>query len=308
MEIQQNEKDKKSKSYLMILIAILAALNIGIGYTLYKDNQKKNELTAQNIKLTDDNKELVLELQKAEEEIKTLQTSNQDLTFKLTEKDQAIADKISEIKTLLSKGKLSTAEVSKAKSEIAMLRGQIAEYKAQIDKLTIDLKNEQTRSAGLESDLGNQQAINADQSKTIDQQNKRISLAKKLNASTITVMGVRERKLFGKKEVETSKASKVEEIKVRFVLDKNEISDAGDKDIFVKLVGPDGSTITSKQQTTKVDGTETLYTEMKTIDYKNEKHEDVLYLKKQSEFKAGEYTIEIFSEGYKIGSSKLMLK
>ncbi len=308
MEIRQNEKDKNSKGYLMILIGVLASLNIGIGYSLYTQNQKKNELTSQNIKLTDDNKELLMELEKAELDIKNLQTSNLDLISKLTEKDQAISDKIAQIKTLLSKGKLSISEIAKAKSEIASLREQIAKYKAQIEQLNADLKSEQTKSAGLESDLGNQQAINADQSKTIDQQNKRISLAKKLNASTLIAVAVRERKLFGKKEVEITKASKVEEIKVRFSLDKNEISDAGDKDIFIKIIGPDGSTITSKTQTTKVDGTETLYSQMKTIDYKNEKLEDVVYYKKQGEYKPGEYTIEIFAEGYRIGTTKMTLK
>ena len=220
MEIRQNEKDKNSKGYLMILIGVLASLNIGIGYSLYTQNQKKNELTSQNIKLTDDNKELLMELEKAELDIKNLQTSNLDLISKLTENDQAISDKIAQIKTLLSKGKLSISEIAKAKSEIASLREQIAKYKAQIEQLNADLKSEQTKSAGLESDLGNQQAINADQSKTIDQQNKRISLAKKLNASTLIAVAVRERKLFGKKEVEITKASKVEEIKVRFSLDK----------------------------------------------------------------------------------------
>jgi len=77
---------------------------------------------------------------------------------------------------------------------------------------------------------------------------------------------VRERKLSGKKEVTTDKASRTEEIKIKFTLDKNEVSESGDKEIFVKLIGPDGAPITSKVQTTKVDGTETLYTEKKTID------------------------------------------
>ncbi len=308
MEIQQNEKDKKSRNYLIALIAILAAINIGIGYNHYKNTKEKEKLVQQNVNLTEDNKELYAELDKAELEIKNLQTTNQDLTVQLSVRDKEISDKIAQIKTLLNKGKLTSAEVQKAKDEIAQLRGQIADYKAQIETLTANLKSEQEKSAGLQENLTNQQAINEQQNKTIAEQNKRISLAKKLNASTVSAIGVRERKIFGKKEVETTKASKVEEIKVYIVIDKNEISDEGEKDIFVKLIGPDGSPITSKMQTTKVDGTETLYTNVKTIDYKNERIEDVVYLQKQGEFAKGDYTIEVFAEGYRIGSTKLTLR
>lgn len=308
MEIQQNEKDKKSKTYLAILIGALLALNIGIGVNLYMSNQKKNELGVKVETLTTQNTQLSTELAEAEAEIKTLQEANQGLEGKLSERDEAIAQKIQQIKMLLSKGKLSAAELQKAKSEIATLRNQIEDYKQQIEKLTQENQQLTAENAGLNENLTAEQQKTAEQAKAIESKNKTISIAKKLHASTITAIGVRERKVFGKKEVETLKASKVEEIKVKFTLDRNEVADEGEKDIFVKIIGPDGSPITSKVQTTKVDGTETLYTEMKTVDYKNQKTDQVVYCKKQGGYNKGEYTVEIFAEGFKIGSSKFTLK
>lgn len=308
MEIQQNEKDKKSKTYLAILIGALLALNIGIGINLYMSNQKKNELGVKVETLTTQNTQLSTELAEAEAEIKTLQEANQGLEGKLSERDEEIAQKIAQIKMLLGKGKLSAEELKKAKSEIASLRSQIDDYKKQIDKLTAENQQLTADNAGLTENLTAEQLKNAEQSKTIESKNKTISLAKKLHAGTIIAIGVRERKVFGKKEVETNKASKVEEIKVRFTLDRNEVADAGEKDVFVKIIGPDGSPITTKVQTTKVDGTETLYTEMKVVDYKNQKTDQVVYCKKQGTYAKGEYTVEIFAEGFKIGSSKFTLK
>ena len=198
--------------------------------------------------------------------------------------------------------------LKKAKEAILNLRSQIEDYKNKIAELT--QKNEEltNENAGLNETLITEQARSAEKDKAIESQKKTISIAKRLHASSISAAAVRERKMFGKKEVETDKANKVEEIRVKFTIDKNSISDAGDKDLFVKIIGPDGSPITTKMQTTKVDGTETLYTERKTIDYQNEKQDNVVYCKKQGVYPKGEYTVEIFTEGYKIGTSKFILR
>jgi hypothetical protein len=163
-------------------------------------------------------------------------------------------------------------------------------------------------NSGLNQELGSEKAKSAEQAKTIESKNRTISLAKRLNAGSISAGGVRERKVFGKKEVETNKAGRTEEVRVKFVLNKNEISDAGEKEIYVKIIGPDGAPIANKVQTTKVDGTETLYTEKKIVDYQNEKLEATVYCKKQGDYPKGTYTIEIFTEGYKIGTTQLILK
>lgn len=308
MEIQQNEKDKKSKTYLMILIGALLALNIGIGINLWLGTKEKEQLKIQNATLTNDKNVLQKELDQQIAELEAMRSENQSLNEQLTEKDNAIEQKIKQIKLLLNKGKLSDAEFKKAKEEILNLRAQIEEYKLKIAELT--QKNEEltAENAGLTESLTSEQLRTAEQAKMIEGKDKTIGLAKRLHASSISASGVRERKMFGKKEVETDRASKVEEIRVRFTLDKNAVSDPGDKDIFVKIIGPDGSPITGKMQTTKVDGTETLYTEKKTIDYQNEKQDNVVYCKKQGAFNKGEYTVEIFTEGYKIGTTKFTLR
>ena len=276
MEIQQNEKDKKSKTYLMILIGALFALNVGIGINLWLGNKEKEELKTQNATLTNDKKVLQAELDKQIAELETMRSENQGLNEQLSEKDNVIEEKIKQIKSMLVKDKLN-------------------------EELT-------TENVGLNESLTTEQARSAEKDKAIESQKKTISIAKRLHASSISAAPVRERKMFGKKEVETDKANKVEEIRVKFTIDKNSISDAGDKDLYVKIIGPDGSPITTKMQTTKVDGTETLYTERKTIDYQNEKQDNVVYCKKQGVYPKGEYTVEIFTEGYKIGTSKFILR
>jgi glycosyltransferase involved in cell wall biosynthesis len=117
---------------------------------------------------------------------------------------------------------LSSSELQKAKSEIAALRNQIEDYKSQIEQLTQKNAELTTANDGLNQTLTAEQMKTAEQARTIDSKNRTIGIAKKLNAGSIMAMGVRERKMFGKKELETNKANKVEEIKVRFSIDKNE--------------------------------------------------------------------------------------
>lgn len=308
MEIQQNEKDKKSKTYLMILIGALLALNIGIGINLWLGNKEKTELTTRIDTLTNDKLALQKDLDALQSDLENVRAENKGLNEQMAEKDLAIEQKINQIKLLLNKGKMTDKEFKRAKDEIAALKGQIDDYKMKIAELT--QKNEELtqENLGLSQNLSAEQAKSAEKDKTIETQGQKISMAKRLHASTVNAAGVRERKVFGKKEVTTEKASRVEEIKVQFVLDKNAVADAGDKDIFVKIISPDGSPIATKAQTTMVDGTETLYTDKKTVDYQGEKMDNIVYCKKQGPFTKGEYTVEIYAEGYKVGGTKFTLK
>jgi cell division protein FtsB len=308
MEIQQNEKDKKSKTYLMILIGALLALNIGIGINLWLGNKEKQELTTKVETLTNDKVTLNKEVDDLKTELDALRTENEGLNAQMTEKDLAIEQKIKQIKLLLSKGKLSESEYRKAKEEIASLRGQIEDYKLRIAELTKSVEGLTADKTVLTQNLSEEQARSLEKDKALESKDRTIAMAKRLHSSNISATGVRERKMFGKKEVETEKAAKVQEIKIRFMLDQNLVADPGDKDIFVKIIGPDGAPLASKTETTMVDGTPTLYTEKKTVDYQNEKVEQVVYCKKQGNFTKGEYTVEIFAEGYKVGSSKFVLR
>jgi hypothetical protein len=305
MEIKQNEKDKKSRNLLFLLIAVLAAMNIGIGYSLWNKNKAKE---VQIAKLTVDKTALEKDLQREIAKFDQLTAENEGLKGKLQEQDNALNEKIAQIKLLLKKGNLTESEFKKAKNEISELRLQIENYKLKILELTQQVETLTVEKEGLNEELGSEREKTAEQQRQIENKNKTISLAKRLHAGSISAMGVRERKIFGKKEVETDKASRTEEIRVKFAIDKNEISDSGEKDIFIKIIGPDGAPIASKMQTTKVDGTETLYTEKKTIDYQNAKIEGVVYCKKQGDYSKGVYTIEIFAEGYRVGSTKMTLK
>ncbi len=309
MEIQKNEKDKKSMKYLFIMLGLILLLNIGFIFNWYKkSNEKNQQLTTQNQTLGSENTQLKSEIESLETEFNSLKSDNDNLKGQLDEKEKLLAEKLTQIKVMLKKGNLSAQEIEKAKQEINDLKIQIADYKVQIERLQAQVNTLETEKTGLTEELNNERSVTQQQSRTIEAKEKELNKAKRLVLGYISATGVRERKIFGKKEVETDKASKTEEVKVSFTINENSVANTGDKDVFVKIISPDGSPIATKVQTTNFEGTETLYTEKKTIDYNSEKQDVIVYCKKQGDFKKGEYTVEVFSEGFRIGTTKFTLK
>src|SRR6185295_4070941 len=70
-----------------------------------------------------------------------------------------------------------------------------------------------------------------------------VNMGSILKAENPTVKGVKF-KSGGKKEIETTKASRVERIKVSFVLGENKIAKKGTRSVYIRITTPDGKEIT----------------------------------------------------------------
>jgi hypothetical protein len=119
--------------------------------------------------------------------------------------------------------------------------------------------------------------------------------------------------LFGKqKEKETDKAKKADLIRVSFDLDDNRISESGEKIIYICILDPKGNvvsnSVSNKFKTNT--GIEKPYTTTKTIAYKQgEKVQGISTdFKPLTDFEKGDYKVEIYHMGYKIGSETVALK
>ncbi|MBC7426131.1 MAG: hypothetical protein H7321_06310 [Bacteroidia bacterium] len=307
MEIQREEKDKKSRLYLFILIAILLAVNILLGVKLYMGNKENEQMSSQNIQINADNKDLVKELDALTTEYNSTKTENGELKTKMQEQDELINNKVAEIKKMIDRGNMSAAEIKKAKSELATLRAEINNYKTQIAELTQKNQELTNENSNLSTNLSNEQGKTGALTEQNAQLSQTVAVAKRLKAGSIRIAGLGDRILSSKMK-ETNKASKVLQLKVSLVLNENTVADAGSKNVYVKIISPDGAPMATDSKTIEVDGTQSLYTMMQTIDYKNEAEAVVLYWEKGSEFAKGEYTVEVFGDGYRMGQTKFTLK
>ena len=144
-----------------------------------------------------------------------------------------------------------------------------------------------------------------------DSLNKEVTLGSVLHASNIKLQPIQVKK--NGKEVETSKAKRADMMRVTFDLDENRIAPTGDKEIFVAITSPDGSPLAVEAlgsgRVIRGEGTEKLYTAKKTVSYtKGEKQTVSMDWKQNSDFKPGDYAVEIYHNGFRIGQGKVTLK
>ena len=113
------------------------------------------------------------------------------------------------------------------------------------------------------------------------------------------------------KEIPTTKTKKVEKIRTCFILSENAIAQAGNKDIFMRISGPDGMVIAEandEAHTFMYEGKKIVYSVKKPIVYSNKAQDLCIYWEKKRTYAPGAYIVDIFVDGFLIGSSSFNLE
>ena len=316
----ENQKDintttedaqKKSKARAL-LIGIIAALLLINGALLYMYFKKSSDAKNTETVLTESNNELSVSLETAEGLIIQYQQDSLALAGKnIILSDEIIAKK-NEIAALVSqlrsKGKASSKELNALKTKIGELQGQIAKLEAENAELKTAnsaLNEEKTQLLGQNSQLSQEnQSISAEKAKYK-------SVAQRLQAGNITLETTKKRWI-DKKEVATDKAKDVENIKIAFNILENNLADDGERTIFVKITGPNGTTITnpgSEGGTFPFENYESRYTYKMSTDFNKEaKSGPTTVWRPRENLKPGKYTVEFYTEGYRMGVSTFSSK
>ncbi len=240
-----------------------------------------------------------------------LKTSNAKKDSTITAKDREIADKKAKIQAILSKSNATKEELAQAKLMIASLNDDIASYKIQVETL----KGENlalTKEKEAVTEQRNTVQKNFDSAKSaLKQRDDIIDVGSTLHASSFNIVGIDEKK--GGKEKETTKAKKADKLRISFNLDENRISQSGSKELYITITGPDGKPVAveamgSGMFTTREEG-EKIYTQKVTINYTQGQKQTVSFdWKQNATFEVGNYKIEVYHNGFKIGEGIAVLK
>lgn len=129
-----------------------------------------------------------------------------------------------------------------------------------------------------------------------------------LNVSDLSADGIRiVRK--GREKV-SSKAKRVEKLRIGFTLPKNDVASAGTKHIYMVVTGPDKQIITDGGSNFKLGSKNMAFTAKREVEYKNKTKDLMMYGKNlfKDEFDAGKYKIELYCDGAQIGKTEVFLK
>jgi peptidoglycan hydrolase CwlO-like protein len=307
-------KDPNRKEYKGAVIGILAVALLGTwGYLLYDKNKTSETIQTQQTqieKITDDKSEIQKNFDASLARLDSLTGYNNELEGKLTSSNSEISKLKNEIRTILNKRNATTAELKRAQNlvnelntKISGLEEEVARLTGENQQLTVEKTQLTADKEQLTKNLDSTVGVSQTQAKTID-------VASTLYASNISITPVNEKS--GGKEKVTTTAKRVDKLVINFDVD-NRIAQTGQTDVYVSITGPDGKPITvealgSGTFTTREEG-EKFYTAKVSVDMEAGKRKPVQFAwKPNSNFQTGNYKIEIYHNGYKIGEGTRSLK
>jgi hypothetical protein len=302
------------KDYKNLIIGLLAAGFLGTwGYLLYNNNKQEQVQQTQQTqiaKVTDEKGQIQKNFDDALVRLDSLTTTNSKLQASLNSSNSDIAKKKVEIRSILNKKNATAAELSKAKQLITDLNGKISDLEKQVTELTS--QNTQLTADKTQLTQDKEKLTTDLQTTTTAKQDleKKVDVASTLNANNITITPIHDKKN-GKEKVTTT-AKRVDKLVISFDVN-NRIAQAGQTDVYVSIIGPDGQPISvpalgSGTFTTREEG-DKIYTAKVAVDIEAGKTKPVQFAWKQnSDFQKGVYKISIYHNGFKIGEGSKELK
>jgi len=240
----------------------------------------------------------------ASAKVDSLTTQNGQLQGDLLEKSQNLQKLKSDIGALLTKKNATDKELEEAKSLIATLNSKVAELftdlsKAQEENKQLTVKNQ---------DLTTQNStLNTNLNTTTKEKERLQDIGSTLHASTFSIQALKIKD--DGTEKATKSAKRANTIRVAFQIDKNRITPSGPQDLYICITAPDGKAFGDGGTiSTREDGNKAFSNKV-AVQYEQNAVLPVSYdVKNANKFIEGEYKIEVYHNGFKIGEGKTSLK
>ena len=313
-EQTESRKDNRTLIYGILVAALLGTW----GYIIYdknKTSEKVSTLSSQNTMITSERDEVRDLYNSSLSRLDSLMGENQNLADSVEGRNSEITKMKNEIRKILANKNATSADLARARKMITELNGKVETLAAEVDKLTGE--NKELTSTNERITVEKQQVEQNLSLTTAQKDSINSALEETRNiASTLHVSGISITPLNDKnggKEKETTNAKKVDRLRIAFDLDQNRLAPAGEKELYVSITGPDGKPISiagngSGTFTSREEG-EKFFTSKVNVQYENTRKIPVSFdWKQDAPFQTGDYKIEVYHNGFKIGEGVRTLK
>jgi uncharacterized protein YoxC len=289
----------------IIIIAVLLGINIYLFTSRNKVSQQRDEAYTQLDTVTVDRDNVKSEYDAALARLDLLVGKNAQLDSMVTNKESEINRLRSQIQGILSNSRATAADYSRARALVGQLNSKVKTYEERI----AELEQDNTRLNKYNQTLSEERDSTVTKNIALSQ---KVRLGSVLHASNIRMVPI-DLKRNGKKEKETSKASRVDIFRITFDIDENRIAEDGVKDLYIRIIGPGGSLLSNAAYgsgvTNTSDGQTLNYTMAKQVSLQQgvPVKDIVVDWHQDSDYERGTYKIEIYNEGYKVGSGSIDL-
>ena len=303
---------KKNGSKGLIIGLLAAGLLITWGYLLWDKNNSGEKLQiAQTQSDTYEGQRDSLKslYNEAEFRLDSITGANNNLQGEKSDLQKQIESNKAQIRRILNDKNATAADLQKARLMINNLNGQIASLEAEVARLTGE--NQELTAQNVQ--LGTEKEVLTQnlQSTTTEKEelSHTVDVGSTFSASNIQIAAINEKK--SGKEKATTSAKKVDKLVVSFDVE-NRIAKSGPADMYIMVTAPNGQVISdaslgSGTLTTRTDGDKT-FTSKVGIEYTQGTRKKIEFPIRQDSFQTGDYKIEIYHNGFKIGEGVRTLK
>lgn len=308
------EQKQDRKNLLWAALAILALLNVLLLYFFYqerKENNTKDSVIATRM-----------------EELLTTKSKLDSISLQLDIKIAQIrqlggrVDSLVSIKSQLEKDKQllrdrNSFSAKKYEERIKQYETLLAEKDEEILSLRRELGTATARNqelseqlSGLQSEKENLGQLLEERDSKTAQLEEKIAIASALKAEKIEVIAVSDK---GKeRDGGRYRSKRIDQIKVNFELAENAVAEANDKEVYLRVLDPDGAVLSDMATGSGSfihNEREMIYSSKQRIRYNNQRMPvSIIYGRGGLPLKEGTYTVELYAEGFKIGQGSFTVR
>lgn len=277
---------------IIILSVILVAIS-ALYFGIHRQQMLDNEL------LRADRDSIQNDLGRLMEDYDNLHVANDSISASL-DIERGRADSL--MNQLRKERRWSLAKIKQYEKEVGTLRTVMRGYLHQIDSLnSLNQKlitenisyRKEISSATLRAEMAEEKAAELDN---------KVRAGAVIKARGIRLTGLNAR------NKEVSRIRNAERVRVDFVLTANELTTPGNKAVYMRLTSPDGYVLTTEAMPTfEYEGERLSCSAMREVDYQNQDLEVGIYFD-SSGFAAGTYLVQLYCDGYMIGSAEIAMR
>jgi hypothetical protein len=287
---------QKNKSGLMFILFLVIALLAVVTWLYIDQRQTTDEIETA---LTEEKDSLQSHLLQLRDDYDELMTDNDSLNAHLVGEKEKIDDLLAEIKTVKA---TNYYKIKQLQNELGTLREVAKSYVRQIDSLNTMNQALVAENVLVKNEIKVAKTVNVELKEKNKDLSGKVELASALTTENLVAVPLNKR---GK---ETSKINKITKIKIDFQIKANVLAEAGERDVYVRIAGPDDYILAkSEDDLFEYEGQEVVYSAKRPIDYMNKNLDVVIYWDNNGALLTGTYEVYIFADGNEIGNTQFLI-
>jgi len=292
----------KKNTGVIILLSVLLAIVIAVSaYLIFTTKGEVEERTTE-LKVAYDRLDSIGK--QLDEKIIQIEELGGDITELQEAKAQVEAEK----EDIWKSKKYTESQLNKYKTKVEGFKELLLTKDNEIAKLKEVNEVLQTENLELKNEKVSLEKNLAEAQKTQTELSKKVEVASRLKAENIVISAMSSK---GRERIGEFKSRNVDKIKVEFNIAKNDVAPVEGKELLMRISDINGEVlfdVAKGSGTFMLDGKESFYTLKQEILFDNSNQKVSFLYDKGSEYMPGIYKMEVFTDGYLLGTSKFTVK